>query len=53
MKIINITTQVKQIELKTPFKTALRETLHVEFARVHVEHNPKNFFVLIDMCCNR
>ena len=37
MKITNITTQVKQIELKTPFKTALRETSHVEFVRVHVE----------------
>lgn len=37
MKITKITTQVKQIELKTPFKTALRETSHVEFVRVHVE----------------
>ncbi|PNV82040.1 MAG: dipeptide epimerase [Sulfurimonas sp.] len=37
MKISKIQTQVKQIELKTPFKTALRETSHVEFVRVHVE----------------
>ena len=37
MKITKIETQVKQIELKTPFKTALRETSHVEFVRVHVE----------------
>jgi L-alanine-DL-glutamate epimerase-like enolase superfamily enzyme len=36
MKISKIKTQVKQIELKTPFKTALRETSHVEFVRVHV-----------------
>ncbi len=37
MKISKIETQVKQIKLKTPFKTALRETSHVEFVRVHVE----------------
>lgn len=37
MKISNITTQVKQIKLKTPFKTALRETSDVEFVRVYVE----------------
>ena len=37
MKIAKITTEVKYIELKTPFKTALRETTHVEFVRVHVE----------------
>jgi len=36
-KITKITTEVKHIELKTPFKTALRETSHVEFVRVHVE----------------
>lgn len=37
MKIVKITTEVKSIELKTPFKTALRETSHVEFVRVEVE----------------
>lgn len=37
MKISNITTKVKQIKLKTPFKTALRETSDVEFVRVYVE----------------
>jgi len=37
VKIAKITTEVKYIELKTPFKTALRETTHVEFVRVHVE----------------
>lgn len=37
MKITNIKTQVKHIELKTPFKTALRTATHVEFVRVHVE----------------
>ncbi|MCW8895742.1 MAG: dipeptide epimerase [Sulfurimonas sp.] len=37
MKIAKITAEVKYIELKTPFKTALRETSHVEFVRVHVE----------------
>lgn len=37
LKIINITTEVKSIELKTPFRTALRETSHVEFVRVEVE----------------
>jgi len=36
MKISTITTKVKHIELKTPFKTALRETSHAEFVRVHV-----------------
>jgi o-succinylbenzoate synthase len=38
MKIVEITTEVKHIELKTPFKTALRETSHVEFVRVHVKN---------------
>lgn len=38
MKIVEITTQVKYIELKTPFKTALRETTHVEFVRLHVKN---------------
>lgn len=37
MKITKITTEVKYIPLMTPFKTALRETSHVEFVRVHVE----------------
>ena len=37
MKIIKIKTQTKKIELKTPFKTALRTTTHVEFVRVYVE----------------
>lgn len=37
MKIVKITTEIKQIELKTPFKTALRETSTVEFVRVLVE----------------
>ncbi len=37
MKIKNIETQVKHIALKTPFKTALRETSDVEFVRVYVE----------------
>ncbi|MCF6308902.1 MAG: dipeptide epimerase [Sulfurimonas sp.] len=37
MKIVKITTEIKYIELKTPFKTALRETTHVEFVRVHVQ----------------
>ena len=37
MKITKITTEVKYIELKTPFKTALRETSHAEFVRVYVE----------------
>lgn len=36
MKIVKITTEVKSIELKTPFRTALRETSHVEFVRVEV-----------------
>jgi L-alanine-DL-glutamate epimerase-like enolase superfamily enzyme len=37
MKITNIKTEVKHIALKTPFKTALRETSNVEFVRVYVE----------------
>ena len=37
MKITNIKTEVKQIELKTPFKTALRTATHVEFVRVFVQ----------------
>ena len=37
MKITKIETQVKHIELKTPFKTALRTATHVEFVRVHIE----------------
>ena len=37
MKIRKIKTQTKQIELKTPFKTALRTTTHVEFVRVYME----------------
>lgn len=37
MKITKIETQKKYIELKTPFKTALRTTTHVEFVRVYVE----------------
>ena len=37
MKITKIETQIKNIELKTPFKTALRTTTHVEFVRVYVE----------------
>jgi len=36
MKITKITTEVKRIELKTPFKTALRTATHVEFVRVYV-----------------
>ena len=36
MKIVEITTEVQYIELKTPFKTALRETTHVELVRLHV-----------------
>ncbi|OHD96607.1 MAG: dipeptide epimerase [Sulfurimonas sp. RIFCSPHIGHO2_12_FULL_36_9] len=36
MKITKIKTQVKHIELKTPFKTALRTATHVEFVRVCV-----------------
>ncbi|MDY0122907.1 dipeptide epimerase [Sulfurimonas sp.] len=38
MKITKIKTQVKHIALKTPFKTALRETSDVEFVRVYVEN---------------
>lgn len=37
MKITKITTQVKYIELKTSFKTALREASQAEFVRVYVE----------------
>ncbi len=37
MKIKNITTQIQQIELKTPFTTALRTTTHAQFVRVFVE----------------
>lgn len=37
MKIRKIITEVKHIPLKTPFRTALRESSHVEFVRVHVE----------------
>ncbi|MDD5372507.1 MAG: dipeptide epimerase [Sulfurimonas sp.] len=37
MRITNIKTQVERIELKTPFKTALRTATHVEFARVFVQ----------------
>lgn len=36
MRIVEISTEVKYIELKTPFKTALRTATHVEFVRVHV-----------------
>lgn len=38
MKIAKITAEVKYIELKRAFKTALRETTHVEFVRLHVEN---------------
>lgn len=34
MKIYSITTSIENIELKTPFKTALRTTSSVEFVRV-------------------
>ncbi|MDD2651829.1 MAG: dipeptide epimerase [Sulfurimonas sp.] len=37
MKITKIITEVKHIELKTPFKTALRTAAHAEFVRVFVE----------------
>jgi L-alanine-DL-glutamate epimerase-like enolase superfamily enzyme len=37
MKIVNITTELQYIELKTPFITALRTARHVEFVRVRVE----------------
>ncbi len=36
MRIVQIETEVKRIELKTPFKTALREASHAEFVRVQV-----------------
>ncbi len=36
MKIVEIKTQIKYIELKTPFITALRTARHVEFVRVMV-----------------
>ncbi len=42
MKITDITTEVKHIELKTPFKTALRTATHVEFVRVHIEDENGN-----------
>ncbi|MDT8338944.1 MAG: dipeptide epimerase [Sulfurimonas sp.] len=42
MKITKIETEIKQIELKTPFKTALRTATHVEFVRVHVEDENGN-----------
>lgn len=37
MKIKKIKTEVKSIELKVPFKTALRTATHAEFVRVSVE----------------
>jgi len=37
MNITNITTQIKQIPLQTPFITALRRVENVEFVRVKVE----------------
>lgn len=37
MKITKITTEVKHIELKVPFKTALREAHEVSFIRVSIE----------------
>lgn len=39
MKIVKITTEVKSIELKVPFKTALREAYEVSFVRVSVEYD--------------
>ncbi len=36
--IVGITTKVRYIELKTPFKTALRKTTQVEFVRVYVKN---------------
>ncbi len=36
MKIVQITTELQYIELKTPFITALRTAYHVEFVRVRV-----------------
>lgn len=42
MKITKIETEIKYIELKTPFKTALRTATHVEFVRVHVEDENGN-----------
>ena len=36
-KILNITTQVKYIELKTPFITALRRVENIELVRVSIE----------------
>jgi len=45
MKIINIQTQVKYIELKTPFITALRRVDKIEFVRVSVECD--NSFIAI------
>lgn len=37
MKITKIETEIRRIELKTPFKTALRTATHVEFVRVFVQ----------------
>ena len=37
MKIIDITTEVKYIALKTPFVTALRRVENIEFVRVRIE----------------
>lgn len=42
MKIVKIETQVESIELKTPFKTALRTATHVEFVRVYAEDESGN-----------
>ena len=36
-KILKISTEVKQIALKTPFITALRRVENIEFVRLHVE----------------
>jgi len=37
MKIVQITTEIKYIALKTPFITALRRVEHIEFVRVKIE----------------
>ena len=37
MKIINISTEIKYIPLKTPFITALRRVENIEFVRVEIE----------------
>ena len=42
MKITKIETEIRRIELKTPFKTALRTATHVEFVRVRVEDENGN-----------